>query len=419
MRTPIKAGCAVLITCAAMWPAPPANPTELPASPGLIAWVEQTLSQNPELQAAAASAEAVRARLAGADRPLYNPELEFEYERSDIDLATAELLQPLDWHGKRAARKRLADVSLTAALAEYDALRERLAGELLSVLAEHQGSHAKAALAARQVALLRRFADVAEQRSQAGDLGQVEVELAQLAYVEGEMAAAGDKAALANAVDALYRVSGAAEVPKQRLPEVPPETLPKSSAEGELAVRHPAVRAARARAQVAGVAVRRADIDRRADPTIGVKGGREDEEVLIGLRLTIPLQVRNDFRAEVDAARNASAQASYTAAQTERQTLAAVNAAQQRYGGLLRAWQIWEHKGRGTLEARMQLLERLWHVGELSTTDYLVQLKQSLETESAGLTLQRELWQGWIAWLRAVGQVQIWLGLDSRRGDEQ
>nr|MBS0019624.1 TolC family protein [Gammaproteobacteria bacterium] len=422
MRTSIKAAGAsiihagaILITCAALPAVPSANPTESRANPRLITWVEQILSQNPELQAAAASEEAARARLTGAGRALYNPELEIEYERSDIDLATAELLQPLDWHGKREARERVADSSLTAARTEYDALRERLTAELLGALAEYEGSRALVDLAARRVALLKRFAEVAQKRGRAGDLGQVEVELAQLAYVEGEMTAAGDKAALADAVDILYRITGAG-LPRAGLPRVPAEALPRASPPDALAARHPDVRAARARAQLAGVAVRRADTDRRADPTIGIKGGREDEAALFGLRLNIPLQVRNDFRAEVDAARSESAQASFVAAQIERQTVAELNAAQGRYWALQQAWQIWERTGRGSLETRVQLLERLWRVGELSTTDYLVQLKQSLETESAGRTLQRALWQAWIAWLRAAGQVQSWLGLESRGG---
>ncbi|MGC1953687.1 MAG: TolC family protein, partial [Gammaproteobacteria bacterium] len=146
MRTSIKAAGAaiiragaVLITCAALPAAPSANPTESRANPRLITWVEQTLAQNPELQAAAASEEAARARLTGAGRALYNPEFELEYERSDIDLATAELLQPLDWHGKREARERVADSGLTAARTEYDALRERLTAELLGALAEYEG----------------------------------------------------------------------------------------------------------------------------------------------------------------------------------------------------------------------------------------------------------------------------------------
>lgn len=402
--------CVLTLMCAGPSPASPAAPPQGPASPRLVTWVAQVLSDNPELEGAGAAVEAARARAAGAGRPLYNPELELEYERSDINKTTAELSQPLDWHDKRAARAHTADSELAAARAEYDAVRERLAGELLGALAEYEGSRAAADLAERQVAVLERFAKVARERGRAGDLEQVEVELAELAYVEGEMASATARARLADAVDALQRLTGTAEKPEADLPQAPAEALPKAGAPADLAGRHPEVQAARARAQAAGAAVRRADRERRLDPTVGIKGGQEDDEALIGLRLSIPLSVRNDFRAEVEAARSESVQAAQTAGQAERQALARLTAAEARYRALRRAWQVWERKGRGSLEARLKLLDRLWGVGELSTTDYLVQVKQGLDTESAGLTLQRELWQAWIGWLRAAGQVQTWLG---------
>ncbi len=303
MRSHLKAAgatcvcaCVALTTCAAMSVALPADASESSVSPDLVAWVEQTLDRNPELQAAAAFTEAERAQFAGAARPLYHPELELDYEQTDTTMATAELLQPLDWHGKRKAREQVADGSVSVARAEYEAQKEKLTGELLSTLAEYKGNRAMVDLAARQVALLKRFANVARDRGRAGDLGQIEVELAVLAYVESEMAAAANKVALADALDALYRITGVADVPKTGLPQVPAEALPRSAVSGESAARHPDVRAARARARVASAAVRRADTDRRADPTIGIRGGRDEGENLFGLRLVIPLQVRNDFR---------------------------------------------------------------------------------------------------------------------------
>jgi cobalt-zinc-cadmium efflux system outer membrane protein len=344
--------------------------------------------------------------------------MELEYERSDIDLATVELLQPLDWQGKRAAGKQLAENQLSAVRAEYDALWEHLAGELLSALAEYQSHRAMVDLGVRQVALLERIADVARQRARAKDLDPLEVELAELAYVEGEIASASHQTALADALDALYRITGVTDAPKIALPQIPAEVLLRSNTLAELAMRHPEVRAARIHAKAASTAVRHADIDRRADPTIGLKGGLEDDETLVGLRFSFPLQVRNDFSAKVDAARSEAAEASHKAEQVERRILAQLSAARTSYQTLLRAWQIWERTGRGKLETRLKLLERLWRIGELSTTDYLVQVKQSLETESAGLTLQHKLRQGWIAWLRATGQVQAWLG-SGNGGEEQ
>ena len=190
-------------------------------SPRLIDWVEQALAQSPELQARAAALAAARARLSGSGLPIYNPELELEYENTEIDLTTAELSQTLDWHGKRGARERVAEGGVALARAEYDARRERLAGELLDALAGYEGGRAAADLAERQSVLLKRFAEIARKRGRAGDLGEVEVELAQLAYVEGKMAAARVQADVAEAGSTLYRITGSADTKGAALPRVP------------------------------------------------------------------------------------------------------------------------------------------------------------------------------------------------------
>jgi len=408
----------ISLVLAAIPTAPQAATGDAQPSPRLVSWVEQALANSPELQARAASLAAAEARLSGSGLPIYNPELELEYENTDIDLATAELSQPLDWHGKRGARERVAEGGVAVARAEYDAQRERLAGELLDALAGYEGGRAAADLAERQSVLLKRFVDIARKRGRAGDLGEVEVGLAQLAYAEGKMAAARVQADVADAGYTLYRITGSTDTKGVALPRVPAMTLPITGSPQELGGRHPAVRAARARAQTASAAVRQADLDRRADPTFGIKGGREDDENLIGLRLSIPLQFRNDFRADVDAARSESVQATEDGAQVERTTQAQLQAEQLRFEKLAAAWRIWENEGRGSLDARLKLLERLWRAGELATTDYLVQVQQTLDTESAGLALRRDLWQAWIGWLRAAGQVQTWLGLQ-RQGESQ
>ena len=45
------------------------------------------------------------------------------------------------------------------------------------------------------------------------------------------------------------------------------------------------------------------------------------------------------------------------------------------------------------------LLDRLWQAGELNTTDYLVQLKQALDTEVSAIEQHGRMWRAWSAWL--------------------
>ena len=81
----------------------------------MVSWIEQTLAQNPELQATAATVAAARARQSGIGLSIYYPELELEYESTEVDRATAELSQSLARHDKRSGRERVAAGELAVA----------------------------------------------------------------------------------------------------------------------------------------------------------------------------------------------------------------------------------------------------------------------------------------------------------------
>jgi cobalt-zinc-cadmium efflux system outer membrane protein len=68
---------------------------------------------------------------------------------------------------------------------------------------------------------------------------------------------------------------------------------------------------------------------------------------------------------------------------------------------------------------RADLLERLLRAGELSTADYVVQLKQTLDTALAGAELEGRLWQSWFELLFAIGEIEHWAGLTSPQGSTQ
>ncbi|MGH8076527.1 MAG: TolC family protein, partial [Lysobacter sp.] len=76
------------------------------------------------------------------------------------------------------------------------------------------------------------------------------------------------------------------------------------------------------------------------------------------------------------------------------------------------AWSRWQ-ASRGTdVERRANLLERLWREGELSTADYLLQLKQTLDTQLVGAELEARLWRFYADYLAATGQLERWAGLE-------
>ena len=167
--------------------------------------------------------------------------------------------------------------------------------------------------------------------------------------------------------------------------------------------------AARARMDAARSQVQLQLRGKRPDPTLGFRVGREDDDTLTGLTLSIPLFVRNTFSAEVDVANSELIQAQQEAANMQRRVGAQLEAAAQRYQLLRSSWLVWEAEGQASLDQQTSVLERLWRVGELNTTDYLVQVKQALGTQAGAIEQYGQMWQAWIEWLAASGQVEKWL----------
>lgn len=150
---------------------------------------------------------------------------------------------------------------------------------------------------------------------------------------------------------------------------------------------------------------------------MSLRGGQVDldgvSDNVVGLSVSIPLFVRNSFRAEVVAAR---ADADAATAEERRVSLeieAAADRASATYAAMREAWQAWTTSAGTDVDARAALLERLWRAGELSTADYLIQLQQTVDTALAGADLQGRVWRTFVDALYANGQLDAWVGFDA------
>lgn len=403
----------LLLAGCLLWPslasAAPVSPLP-PAPPELRQRILAIVAEHPRLQAARADLERARARLRAAGKAVYNPELELDTERAASDTSTLQLSQALDLGDQRGARTRVAQADLLQAAAQLDRERQALSRDLLTALAEHTTRQALARLAERGLELMKEFAEIAEKRHRAGDLGLVELDLARLAYSEALMSHA---TALADAAAARERLRALFLGLPTRLPtlpeRLPPARLPESL---EAFVRKlPAMRALEAgvAARRAAVALRRAE--RSWDPIIALRGGKEDQETLIGATLTVPLKVRNPLREEVRAAQQELIRAERLASQTFRDQTARLRSATERYRLLQTAWANWQASGRTSVRRQLELIKRLWQAGDMSTAEYLVQLKQALDTRAAGLELRGRLWAAGFDWLYETASLTAWLDL--------
>ncbi len=379
-------------------------------------FVQSVVETNPRVQAARAALEASGAQRSAASRPLYNPELTLDAENASSDTRSIGISQTFDWGSKRTARTAVAESNRQVVEAQYRATQWQVTVELLEGLARYQSGLARDRLAAERVDLTDQFATLARRRFDAGDLNQVESDLATLALTDARIQQATAAAGLAEARQVVRSLSPHA--PPGRWPTLPAQLpkLPTSAADPEaLVLTLPDVQAARRQVDATDATVDLRRRERRPDPTISLAGGKEDDDTMVGLNLSIPLFVRNRFNHEVTAAMADRDQAQQIADDLLQRARARLISATERYELARDAWQDWESTGQVSLTRQSDQLQRLWQAGELSTTDYLVQLRQTLDVRASALDLRQTLWRAWFEWLSASGQVTHWLAQGAAR----
>lgn len=373
-------------------------------SPELRALIAEVQGASPRAKAAETAVQAMRARLDAAKRPVYNPEFAIDAERSDVSKFAVGVNQAVDVSAKGVHRLRVAEAELNAALAEAEMARREVAVATLGALAAYHQARQSADLARRRLELMTRFAQTAEQRAAAGDIERLDVNLARLAVAEARLRYAQAQTTLADAEVNITAVTGRDQ---REWPALPLDRSPPAFP-GDIDVivdRLPSLAAYRQRVEADRARVGVARSERRPDPTLGVRGGTEDGSPLVGVSISLPLYVRNPYMAEVEAARQDALQSEQLYLDARRRTRARLEGAYANFRTVVEAWRDWRASGEAAAAEQAELLERLWRAGELSASDYLIQAKQSIETQMTATDLAGRFWSAWVAWLEASGGI--------------
>ncbi|WP_255367248.1 TolC family protein [Dyella sp. OK004] len=380
--------------------------------------IRELWTLSPEVRAARAELEVAGARARAAGQPLYNPELALSAENADVDRRTVGVSLGLDLSGKRTARRAVGEAGVVAARAGYDQMRRDIAARWLKAWFAARLAVRETELGRRRVELMQRFAELAERRLKVGDISITERDLAALALSEAQAQQAALLGRAAGAQATLAALGGPADMPDSlTLRSLPAIVGEQPAASDQL----PEMRQAQARVESADAGIRVAQRQRVPDPVIALTGGRVRtgpgagmNQNVIGLNLTVPLPVRNSYRAEVDSAR-AEADAALAGLDAQRLAVRARHRESElRYAALRDASAAFSGSRAAAFDERTALLERLWQAGEIGTSDYLVQLKQSVDTALSGIALENETWQAWIDHLSAAGRLVAWIDADDK-----
>jgi outer membrane protein, heavy metal efflux system len=399
---PLGALCVLLGASAAAHAAGPSS--------AVLGAIRELWASSPRVQAAEASLRAAQERVGAAAQPVYNPSLQVDGENADVDRRTVGASLTLDVTGKRTARldESAAEVRVREAALALE--RRDIARDWLKAWSGITTAREQSTLGRRRVDLMRRFDALAMQRLNVGDISSPERDLAALALGEAQIQQGMLEAQEADALAALAALAGPdTAIPSSVAAELPPvaAVMPLPITERTEAIQ------AQAEQDRADASVVVADRNRRSDPTLSLTGGhvrsgtRTDR--VIGVSVSLPIPVLNSGRFDVAAAR-AEADAAFAQREsTQRRMDAQLRQAQATYAALRAASARFRDGRAAAFDERAALLDRLWQAGEISTSDYLMQLKQSLDTALSGIALQNQAWQAWFDYLAAAGRLTGWV----------
>ena len=400
----------LLITCM-----PLAGPSIVNASIHEISWqaqLKQHVLQHPAIVAVKEKMNAAETIFSGSNKPIYNPEISTNVEREgSLNNYRIGIAQTFDWQGKVAVRKKLAAFKLQAAKASFQMAVQIQTADTLSALVSWQAASQQAVLARVQEVQLDTMLALIDERQKNGDVGEIDAELTVLGLTKQLNATASAEATLKK-----FKAMVDAALPEfknnQRLI---PETfwgrvlnmsvnIDNMSALAWLE-EHPAVLVAKADFQKTKSIAKQVKQNANGDPTVGINAGKTGDNNVLGFSLSLPLNIRNNYSAELKAARQEilSAEAEYYAVRRQQKRFIESSlAVLQVYESRIHRWRQLMI-GRG--ERGGELINQQWQSGDLSTSEYLLVMLQISESLSAGIELEKQFNLARIDWLLQTGQL--------------
>jgi cobalt-zinc-cadmium efflux system outer membrane protein len=378
--------------------------------------IEQALARNPVLAAGRASLEAAEARQVAAETYPHDPTLRVEGADRDGegDSSTdwaVKLTQPIEIGGQRRRRVSHASAAFDAAGAELRREERLLAARVSAVFVEGLRARELLDVERANAELVQSLADVAQRRFEAGDVPQIEVNLAQVQVGRAQRSLRLARAAYEIACAALAEVVGHDPV---RAPEpagelkLPPRTVAPALDLVEGAVRQRAdlealrgtIEAARARIELAR---------REVVPHLALEAfyAEEENDRLLGGGIGIRIPLFNRNRGAIAEARAAERRAVADRESAELRVRREVVEARARYEAALDASATLQDSVLGTLEENLSLLQRSFEAGKTGWTEVLVFRREFIDSRRAYIESLADAWLAGVELDLAAGRAPV------------
>jgi outer membrane protein, heavy metal efflux system len=330
---------------------------EVAVAQGAVTTAGLAFIENPEVEAGAGP------RLTGA-RPV------------DVELRVEQNLEL----GRRAPRRRLARAGVAHSQAEADAALRELDLEVASAFYEAVFAERSAELARRAEELAQRAAEAADRRRKAGEVADLDANLARSALGRARAASLASRAERASAVGRLGALVGAGPDDVVVLRgDLRPPPLPGAPALRARAAARPDVRALDAERAVAEAERDQARAGALPQLSVWASYQREDTDAIVagGLRVTLPIwnRAQGDRAAAAARERRAVATRDATLRAAERQIADALAA----HALASDAVDAFERDVVPVLDDSEQLLQKAIAAGQIAVSDYLVARQEILD----------------------------------------
>lgn len=364
-----------------------------PSGQNLNWWIKhiaQQIETHPEVIAARQAMSGELYLADGLEKAIYNPELNSEYENEGSDKNyLIGINQSLDRSDKRGSRSRQAVFARIEAKENYKLIVQEKIAQALTVLIDYQTIDEKVQLVLEQESQLESLLDIVKQRADSGDLGQLDAELAYLTLSQKFAQAASIQAQKRRIEAQLTEIIPNWQSQTTDLPENIFQEYEKAKV--ELVVEnHPSVSAAKAQWEVMEMMAELAQKNKKSDPTIGINVGKTAGDNLVSLNFSMPLNFRNNFSSESQAAQQQALSAESNYLNLKRYQYYKIVGSQDVVHEYSNRYRKWNLLMQGRDKNSEKLLQNQWSIGDISTTEYLLTLQQRTEGLLSGIELEQE-----------------------------